>query len=116
MPDELCTLFRRVVPPTEVKRRRAGGDAEQVTARPVAAVIFVAASGCTWRQLPPVFRPTWPTGYRCFAQWRPGKGLARLHRVVLDELGDRGQLDWPRGVIDSVGIAAALIGYRRLAR
>ncbi|WP_435852309.1 IS5 family transposase [Streptomyces massasporeus] len=102
VPDELWTLFRRVVPPTEVIRPQ-GGDKRRAGDREcLAAIIFVATSGCTWRQLPPVFGPAWPTVYRRFAQWSRDRVWARLHRVILDELGARGELDWSRCAIDSV--------------
>ncbi|GAB2766995.1 hypothetical protein GCM10027072_77550 [Streptomyces bullii] len=46
--DELWELFQRVVPeaPTRGGRRRHG-DREVL-----AAIVFVATSGCTWQQLP----------------------------------------------------------------
>ncbi|RDD85108.1 transposase [Streptomyces parvulus] len=44
----------------------------------MAAIIFVASAGCTWRQLPPVFGPAWPTAYRRFAQWSRDRVWARL--------------------------------------
>jgi transposase len=81
--------------------RRRAGDRETL-----AAIVFVATSGCTWRQLPPVFGPAWPTVYRRFAQWSRARVWARLHRVILDELGARGQLDWSRCAIDSVSVRA----------
>jgi transposase len=62
VPDELWTLFRRVVPPTEVIRPQGGGRRRAGDRECLAAIIFVATSGCTWRQLPPVFGPAWPTG------------------------------------------------------
>jgi hypothetical protein len=31
---------------------------------------------------------------------------AKLHRLILDELGSRGDLDWPRCAIDSVNMRA----------
>ncbi len=70
----------------------------------------VATSGCTWRQLPPVFGLAWPTVYRRFAQWSRDRVWARLHRIVLDELGRRGELDWSRCAIDSVSVRAAQKG------
>ncbi|MEW2094327.1 IS5 family transposase [Streptomyces sp. NPDC006682] len=107
VPDELWMLFPRVVPPTVVIRpqgggRRRGGDREAL-----AAIVFVAASGCSWRQLPPVFGPAWLTVYRRFAQWSRGRVWAKLCRVILDELGARGELDWSRCAIDSVSLRAA---------
>ncbi|GAA2637727.1 hypothetical protein GCM10010307_35520 [Streptomyces vastus] len=93
VPDELWVLFRRVVPPTEVKRPQGGGRRRAGDRECLAAIIFVATSGCTWRQLPPVFGPAWPTVYRRFARWSRARVWARLHRVVLMpnaiEHGDR---------------------------
>ncbi|WP_107440546.1 IS5 family transposase [Streptomyces sp. 2224.1] len=107
VPEELWTLFRRVVPPTEVIRPQGGGRRRAGDRECLAAIIFVATSGCTWRQLPPVFGPAWPTVYRRFARWSRDRVWARLHRVILDELGARGELDWSRCAIDSVSVRAA---------
>ncbi|WP_435886569.1 IS5 family transposase [Streptomyces erythrochromogenes] len=107
VPDELWLLFRRVVPPTEVIRPQGGGRRRAGDREALAAIIFVATSGCTWRQLPAVFGPSWQTVYRRFAQWSRARVWSRLHRVILDELGARGALDWSRGAIDSVSMRAA---------
>ncbi|WP_086019047.1 IS5 family transposase [Streptomyces viridosporus] len=107
VPDELWTLFRRVVPPTQVIRPQGGGKRRAGDRECLAAIIFVATSGCTWRQLPPVFGPAWQTVYRRFAQWSRDRVWARLYRVILDELGARGELDWSRCAIDSVSLRAA---------
>ncbi|WP_373299966.1 transposase [Streptomyces xantholiticus] len=63
----------------------------------MAAIIFVATSGCTWRQLPPAFGPCRQPVYRCFAQWSRARVWARLLRVVLDELGTRPDVTSDRG-------------------
>nr|WP_159474214.1 IS5 family transposase [Streptomyces caniferus] len=107
VPEELWTLFRRVVPPTEAIRPQGGGRRRAGDRECLAAIIFVATSGCTWRQLPPVFGPCWQTVYRRFARWSRDRVWARLHRVVLDDLGARGELDWSRCAIDSVSVRAA---------
>ncbi len=106
VPDGLWELFRRVVPPTVVHRPQGGGRRRAGDREVLAAIVFVATSGCTWRQLPPVFGARWQTVYRRFAQWSRGRVWARLHRVILDELGARGELDWSRCAIDSVSIRA----------
>jgi transposase len=111
VPDELWTLFRRVVPPIQVIRPQGGGRRRAGDRECLAAIVFVATSGCTWRQLPPVFGPAWPTVYRRFAQWSRERVWARLHRVILDELGARGELDWSRCAIDSVSVRAAKGGH-----
>ncbi|MFE7595727.1 IS5 family transposase [Streptomyces sp. NPDC057494] len=110
VPDELWVLFRRVVPPTEVIHAQGGGRWRAGDQETLAAIIFVATSGCTWRQLPPVFGPSWHTVYRRFAQWSQARVWARLYRVILDELGVRRQLGWSRYAIDSVSLRAAKRG------
>lgn len=100
MPDELWELFQRVVP--EVPSRPQGGGRRRHGDREVlAAIAFVATSGCTWQQLPSAsFGPSGATAHRRFTEW------AKLHRLVLDELGSRGELDWSRCAIDSVNMRA----------
>jgi transposase len=111
VPDELWELFRRVVPLTEVTRPQGGGKRRSGDREVLTVIVFVATSGCTWRQLPPVFGPCWQTVYRRFSQWSRERVWARLHRVVLDELGARGDLDWSRCVIDSVSVRATKGGH-----
>ncbi|ATL86965.1 hypothetical protein CFP59_08691 [Streptomyces malaysiensis subsp. malaysiensis] len=72
----------------------------------LAAIIFVATTGCTWAQVPPVFGPSGATAHRRFTEWSQARVWAKLHRLVLDELGSRGELDWSRCAIDSVNMRA----------
>lgn len=72
----------------------------------LAAIIFVATSGCTWNQLSPGFGLSGVTAFRRFAEWTEARVWAKLHRLVLDELGARGELDWSRCAIDSVSVRA----------
>ncbi|MFD4793229.1 IS5 family transposase [Streptomyces anulatus] len=107
VPDRLWELFLRVMPEAPV--RPQGGGRRRADDRGVlAAIPFVATSGCTWRQLPPMFggrrgRPA----HRRFTHWTEARVWAKLHRLVLDELGARGELDWSRCAIDSVSLRAA---------
>ncbi|GAB2828896.1 hypothetical protein GCM10027073_67060 [Streptomyces chlorus] len=43
--------------------------------------------------------------------WMRARVRARLHRIVLDELGARGELDWSRCAIDSVSLRAIKGGH-----
>lgn len=72
----------------------------------LAAIVFVATTGCTWRQLPTGFA-SGPTAHRRFTEWSRARVWGKLHRLVLDELGARGELDWSRCAIDSVNMRAA---------
>ncbi|MDN3248528.1 MULTISPECIES: IS5 family transposase [unclassified Streptomyces] len=77
----------------------------------LAAIVFVATSGCTWQQLPSAsFGPSGGTAHRRFAEWTKARVWAKLHRLVLDELGARGELDWSRCAIDSVNMRALKMG------
>ncbi|MDQ1012977.1 transposase [Streptomyces sp. V4I23] len=106
VPDELWELFQRVVP--EAPSRPQGGGRRRHGDREVlAAIVFVATSGCTWQQLPTAsFGPSGATVHRRFAEWTKARVWAKLHRLVLDELGSRGELDWSRCAIDSVNMRA----------
>lgn len=105
VPDKLWELFERVVPPAPV-RPQGGGRRRYGDREVLAAIVFVATSGCTWAQLPPSFGPSGPTAHRRFSEWSKARVWAKLHRLVLDELGARGELDWSRCAIDSVNMRA----------
>jgi hypothetical protein len=81
----LWVLFRRVMQPTEVNRPQGGDQRRAGDRETSAAIIFVAASGRRWRQLPPVFGPAWPTVYRRFAQWSRDRGLSAYERSSSDK-------------------------------
>ncbi|MFB7260586.1 IS5 family transposase [Streptomyces nojiriensis] len=105
VPDGLWAIFQDVAPESPV--RAQGGGRRRCDDRAVlAAIIFVATSGCTWRQLPPIFGASWQTVHRRFTDWSTARVWAKLHRVVLDRLGVNGELDWSRCAIDSVSIRA----------
>ncbi|WP_101253860.1 IS5 family transposase [Streptomyces barkulensis] len=106
VPDDLWELFQRVVPPAPT-RPQGGGRRRHGDREVLAAIIFVTTSGCTWQQLPSAsFGPSGATAHRRFAEWSRARAWAGLHRLVLDELGARGELDWTRCAIDSVTMRA----------
>ncbi len=73
----------------------------------LAAIVFVATSGCTWQQLPVAsFGPSEATAHRRISEWTKARVWAKIHRLVIDELGSRGELDWSRCAIDSVNMRA----------
>ncbi|MGP3941852.1 IS5 family transposase [Streptomyces sp. 6N106] len=99
-------MFQRVVPEAPV-RPQGGGRRRHGDREVLAAIVFVETSGCTWQQLPSAsFAPSGATAHRRFAEWSKARVWAKLHRLVLDELGSRGGLDWSRCTIDSVNMRA----------
>ncbi|WP_455713090.1 transposase [Streptomyces prasinus] len=66
--------------------RRRHGDREVL-----ATIVFVATSGRTWRQSPAAsFGLSGARAHRGFTKWTKARVWATLHRLVLDELGSRG--------------------------
>nr|WP_218924760.1 transposase [Streptomyces sp. st115] len=53
VPDELGELFQQVVPEAP-SRPQGGGRRRHGDREVVAAIVFVALSGCAWQQLPSV--------------------------------------------------------------
>ncbi|GAA3427502.1 hypothetical protein GCM10018953_46850 [Streptosporangium nondiastaticum] len=79
VPDELRELFQRVVP--EAPSRPQGGGRRRHGDREVlAAIVFVATSGCTWQRLPAAsFGPSRATAHRRFAEWSKARVWAKQH-------------------------------------
>lgn len=93
VPDELWQLFQRMVPEAP-SRPQGGGRRRQGDREVLAAIVFVATSGCTWQQLPAASSgPSVATAHRRFTEWTKARVWATLHRLVLDEIGARGELD-----------------------
>lgn len=69
VPDKLWELFQRVVP--EAPSRPQGGGRRRYGDREVlAAIAFVATSGCTWQQVPSAsFGPSGAMAHRRFTEW-----------------------------------------------
>ncbi|MDF3142988.1 MULTISPECIES: IS5 family transposase [unclassified Streptomyces] len=77
VPDGLWEIFQDVAPEPPV--RAQGGGRRRCDDRAVlAAIIFVATSGCTWRQLPPVFGASWQTVHRRFTGWSKARVWAKI--------------------------------------
>ncbi len=97
VPKEPRELSHRAVPEAPFAWRRRHGD----RAVP-AAIVFVATSGRTWQQLPAAsLGPSGATARRRFTEWPRAGAWAKLHRLVLDELGSRGEPDRSRGAARS---------------
>ena len=112
VPDELWELFQQVVP--EPPARPQGGGRRRYGDREVlAAIVFVATSGCTWQQLPSAsFGPSGATVHRRFAEWTKAGVWTELRRLLRKELGIRCEQEWSRCAIDSVNARALNAGRR----
>ncbi|MFJ5708356.1 hypothetical protein [Streptomyces sp. NPDC093105] len=115
VPDELWVLSRRVVPPTVVTRPQGGGRRRTGDREALPAIIFVATSSCTGKLGSKIH-------LICDRNGLP-LSLAISGADMHDRLGleplVRGHQRYERKAehfLAFVGIAAVLIGYRRLIR
>ncbi len=121
MPDVLWELFQRVVPESPT-RPQGGGRRRHGDREVLAAIVFMATSGCTWQQLPSAsFGPSATTTTKgTVSSERLGKhrwtvertmswlaGCRRLHRRYERKASH---------FLAFTGIACTLICYGRLAR
>lgn len=105
VPDELWALAAPLIPGFD-PRPQGGGTAPVDDRAVFTAIVFVLTSGCAWRYLPPSFGVTVPTAHRRFTEWTKAGVWRQLHRVVLDELGSQGLIDWSRAVLDGAAVRA----------
>lgn len=111
VPDRLWELFQQVAPPAPA-RPQGGGRRRYGDREVLAAIVFVAASGCAWRQLPPVFGPSGPTVHRRFAEWSRTLVWPELQRLLGDvpaagEGAAGGGQSWSRYAVDAVAARAS---------
>jgi transposase len=111
VPDRLWELFQQVAPAAPA-RPQGGGRRRYGDREALAAIVFVATSGCTWRHLPPVFGPSGPTAHRRFAEWSRARVWAELQRLLRDEpaadgRAAGGEQAWSRYAVDAVAARVA---------
>ena len=65
------------------------------------------STGVPWKKLPAgLGYPSGITCWRRLREWQRAGVWDKLHRLVLDRLGQQGQLDWSRAALDSVSVRA----------
>lgn len=105
VPAGLWELARPLLP--AVKVRPQGGGVRNIDDEAVfAAIVYVLVSGCAWRALPPCFGASKSTVHRRFVIWARAGVWARLHRAVLDRMGEAGLLDVSRVLLDTAHVRA----------
>ncbi len=73
----------------------------------------VLKSGVPWRMLPKELGcGSGVTCWRRLRDWQRAGVWSRLHRVLLDELGKAGLIDWSRACLDSASVAAKGVARR----
>lgn len=104
--DGLWELVAPLIP--EPPQAQGPGGRPRVGDRHVLeGILFVLTTGCRWRDLPTEMG--WGSGVTCWRRlrdWHEAGVWERLHRTILDRLGQQGLIDWSRGCLDGVSVRA----------
>jgi transposase len=114
--DELWRRIEPLLPKRRSRHRQHAGRAPIPDRAVLTGILFVLRSGIPWNMLPQEMGcGSGTTCWRRLVRWQRAGVWKRLHRVLLDELRQRGQVDLARAVVDS-GSLRALRGGKKLDR
>ncbi len=112
--DELWTLVEPLLPEQPPKPK--GGRPRVNDRAALTGILFVLKTGIPWEMLPQERGcGSGMTCWRRLKEWHKAGVWKRLHRALLDRLGEAGRIDWSRASLDSASVAAPG-GARRRAR
>jgi transposase len=105
VPDGLWDIVEPLLPP-QPERPQGGGTRYRDDRAVFTAIVYVLTTGCAWRHLPAEFGVSKATAHRRFVAWTQAGLWRRLHRAVLDRLGEQAAIDWSRAVVDAASVRA----------
>ena len=112
--DELWKTIEPLLPDEPPKPK--GGRPRVDNRSALAGIIFVLKSGIPWEMLPKELGcGSGVTCWRRLHEWQEAGVWERLHKVLLDRLGEVDRIDWERASLDSASIPAKR-GARKPAR
>lgn len=113
-------LWSRIAPLLPEEPPKPKGGRPRVSDRAALnGILYVLRTGIQWKHLPTELGfGSGVTVWRRVLAWQRAGVWERLHRLLLDALGEAGQLDWTRVVVDTRSVsakrgAASLAGTRR---
>jgi len=110
--DELWEVIEPLVP--EEPPKPNGGRPRVDDPAALTGILFVLKSGIPWEMLPQEMGcGCGMTCWRRLEEWHEGGVWERLHRVMLDRLGQADEIDWERASLDSASVAAPGEAKRR---
>jgi transposase len=103
--DELWETIEPLLPPEPPKPQ--GGRPRIDDRAALTGIVFVLKSGIPWEMLPKEMGcGSGMSCWRRFKEWHEAGVWERLHRVLLERLGEAEQIDWERASLDSASILA----------
>ena len=105
LPDDLWSVVEPLLPREPPKPR--GGRPRVPDRAALAGILFVLKSGIPWEMLPPELGcGSGVTCWRRLRDWQEAEVWDRLHRELLDRLGDADRIDRSRASLDSASVPA----------
>jgi transposase len=103
--DELWEAIEPLLPEEPPKPK--GGRPRVPNRATLAGIIFVLKSGIPWKMLPKEMGcGSGSTCWRRLRDWQKAGVWRRLHRLLLDLLGKKAEVDWSRASLDSATVPA----------
>jgi transposase len=103
--DELREVIEPLIPEEPTKPQ--GGRPRIDDRAALTGIIFVLRSGIPWEMLPQEMGcGSGMTCWRRLKEWQEAGVWERLHRRLLDRLGEADRIDWQRASLDSASVAA----------
>ncbi|MDP9365456.1 MAG: IS5 family transposase [Chloroflexota bacterium] len=105
VPDALWEAIEPLLPKEPPKPK--GGRPRIPDRAALTGIVFVLRTGCPWRLLPNELGcGSGTTCWRRLRDWQAAGVWERLHRTLLDWLGDAASVDWSRASVDSLSVRA----------
>ncbi len=103
--DELWEVIEPLLPEEPPKPK--GGRPRTDDRAALTGILFVLKTGIPWEMLPQEMGcGSGMTCWRRLQEWHEAGAWERLHRRLLDRLGEADQIDWERASLDSASVPA----------
>ena len=103
--NELWEAIEPLLPPEPPKPK--GGRPRVPNRAALTGIVFVLKSGIPWEMLPQEMGcGSGSTCWRRLREWEDLGVWSKLHRVLLDRLGEADEIDWERASLDSASVPA----------
>ena len=112
--DELWERIAPLLPPDKPKPK--GGRPLVPHRQAMTGILFVLRTGCGWEYLPQELGcGSGMTCWRRLRDWHLAGVWDKVWRLLLDELGLAGEIDWSKAIFDSCSVRA-VFGGRKLGQ
>jgi len=103
--DDLWAVVEPLLPPQTPRPK--GGRPRVPDRAALTGILFVLKSGIPWEMLPQELGcGSGVTCWRRLRDWQAAGVWDRLHRALLDRLGEADRIDWSRAALDSASVPA----------